>query len=69
MTVVYLHVFFYSFHCLLKVDIDELTDLSLEHDVQAVPVLAAFKNGKAVNKLVGLQDTDIIRKWVKSHIE
>lgn len=53
----------------MKVDIDELTDLALEHGVQAVPVLAAFKNGKAVSKIIGLQDTDIIRKWVKSQIE
>lgn len=52
-----------------QVDIDELTDLSLEYDVQAVPVLAVMKNGKIVNKMVGLQDTDKLRKWVTDNIK
>jgi thioredoxin-like negative regulator of GroEL len=41
----------------------------LEYGIQAVPVLAVIKNGKLANKLVGLQDIDVIRKWVKSNIE
>lgn len=54
---------------LQQVDIDELTDLSLEYDVQAVPVLAVMKNGKIVNRIVGLQDTDKLRKWVTDNIK
>lgn len=54
---------------LQQVDIDELTDLSLEYDVQAVPVLAIMKNGKIVNRIVGLQDTDKLRKWVTDNIK
>ena len=50
-----------------QVDIDELTDLSLEYGVQAVPVLAIVKDGKVQNQLVGLQDLDVIRKWVKDN--
>jgi thioredoxin 1 len=46
------------------VDIDELTELSLEYGIQSVPVLAVVKNGKVVKKIVGLQDTDKLRKWV-----
>lgn len=52
----------------LKVDIDELTDLSLEYGIQAVPVLAIIKDGKIQSQLVGLQDIDKIRAWVKSNI-
>ncbi|CAG9800751.1 unnamed protein product [Chironomus riparius] len=53
---------------LAKVDIDELTDLSLEYGVQAVPVLAIMKDGKITTQIVGLQDIDVLRKWVKSNI-
>ncbi|XP_070489844.1 thioredoxin, mitochondrial-like [Chironomus tepperi] len=53
---------------LAKVDIDELTDLSLEYGVQAVPVLAIMKDGKITNQIVGLQDIDVLRKWVASNI-
>ncbi|CRL03325.1 CLUMA_CG016391, isoform A [Clunio marinus] len=54
---------------LAKVDIDELTDLSLEYDVQSVPVLAVVKNGKVTNKMIGLQDTDKLRQWVSENIK
>lgn len=49
---------------LAKVDIDEQTDLALDYDVQSVPVLVAIKNGKVQHRLVGLQDTDKLRKWI-----
>ena len=32
--------------------------------VGSVPVLLAIKNGKVQARLVGLQDTDILRKFV-----
>jgi thioredoxin 1 len=54
---------------LAKVDIDELTDIALDYDVQSVPVLLVMKNGKIQNKMVGLQDTDKLRNFVQSAIE
>ncbi|CAH1638801.1 unnamed protein product [Spodoptera littoralis] len=50
---------------LAKVDIDEQADLALDYDVSSVPVLVAIKNGKVLNRLVGLQDTDKLRKWIE----
>ncbi|XP_045451020.1 thioredoxin, mitochondrial [Melitaea cinxia] len=50
---------------LAKVDIDEQTDLALDYEVSSVPVLVAIKNGKVQHKLVGLQDTDKLRKWIE----
>ncbi|CAG9087629.1 hypothetical protein JYU34_021340 [Plutella xylostella] len=50
---------------LAKVDIDEQTDLALDYEVNSVPVLVVIKNGKQVQRLVGLQDTDKLRKWVE----
>ncbi|XP_059614694.1 thioredoxin [Phlebotomus argentipes] len=49
---------------LLKVDVDEHSDLALDYDVSSVPVLVAFKNGKEENRIIGLQDSDKLRKWV-----
>lgn len=49
---------------LAKVDIDEQTDLALDYEVSSVPVLIAIKNGKVQQRLVGLQDTDKLRKWI-----
>lgn len=47
-----------------KVDIDEQTDLALDYEISSVPVLVAIKNGKVQQRLVGLQDTDKLRKWI-----
>ncbi|KAJ1522893.1 hypothetical protein ONE63_002035 [Megalurothrips usitatus] len=49
---------------LAKVDIDEHTELALDYDIGSVPVLIAMKNGKVEDKLIGLQDTDKLRKFV-----
>ncbi|XP_055686699.1 thioredoxin-like [Lutzomyia longipalpis] len=49
---------------LLKVDVDEHSDLALDYEVSSVPVLVAFNKGKEANRIIGLQDTDKLRKWV-----
>lgn len=49
---------------LAKVDIDEHTELALDYEVGAVPVLLAMKDGKVEDRLVGLQDVDKLRKFV-----
>lgn len=46
------------------VDIDENGDLALEHNVQAVPTVVAFKDGKVVDKFVGLIDEDKLGSFV-----
>lgn len=49
---------------LAKVDIDDYSDLALDYEVAAVPVLLAIRNGKVEGRMVGLQDTDKLRKFV-----
>ncbi|XP_020294580.1 thioredoxin, mitochondrial [Pseudomyrmex gracilis] len=54
---------------LAKVDIDENSDLALDYQVGSVPVLMAMKDGKVLEKMVGLQDTDKLRQFVNKYAE
>lgn len=53
-------------HHSLQVDIDEHNDLAFDFDVSSVPVLVGMKNGKEVARMVGLQDTDKLKKFVET---
>ena len=46
------------------VDIDHLGDIALNHNVQAVPTVIAYKEGKVVDKFVGLIDEDSLDSFV-----
>ncbi|XP_078496616.1 thioredoxin, mitochondrial isoform X2 [Lissotriton helveticus] len=48
-----------------KVDIDDHTDLALEYQVSAVPTVMAVKDGKVVDKFVGLKEEDQLEAFVK----
>ncbi|XP_017842934.2 thioredoxin, mitochondrial [Drosophila busckii] len=54
---------------LAKVDIDEHSELALDYDVAAVPVLVVMQNGKEMQRMVGLQDEDKIRAWVAAAVK
>ncbi|EDW33169.1 GL24652 [Drosophila persimilis] len=54
---------------LAKVDIDEHSELALDYDVGAVPVLVVLQNGKEIKRMVGLQDEDKIRAWVAAAVK
>ncbi|XKL63593.1 hypothetical protein PGB90_005957 [Kerria lacca] len=54
---------------LAKVDIDENSDIALDYEVNAVPVLLGFKKGKAEERMIGLQDEDKLKTFVNKFIE
>ncbi|XP_008543681.1 thioredoxin, mitochondrial [Microplitis demolitor] len=54
---------------LAKVDIDENVDLAMDYQVQTVPVLMAMKDGKVLERIVGLQDTDKLRQFVDKYAD
>lgn len=54
---------------LAKVDIDELTDLAMDYEVSAVPVLIAMNKGKELDRLVGLQDVDKLKSFIENLVE
>lgn len=49
---------------LAKIDIDENTDLAVNHGVEAVPTIIGMKNGKVVEKFVGLKDDADLQSFV-----
>lgn len=54
---------------LAKVDIDENSDLALDYEVGSVPVLIAMKDGKVLDRIVGLQDVDKLKQFVDKYTE
>ncbi|CAD6201390.1 GSCOCG00000193001-RA-CDS [Cotesia congregata] len=54
---------------LAKVDIDENAELAMDYQVQTVPVIMAMKDGKVLERIVGLQDTDKLRQFVDKYAD
>ena len=46
------------------VDIDDLAELAMEHDVNAVPTVLGMKDGKVVDKFVGLVEEDKLAAFI-----
>ena len=49
-----------------KVDIDNNQQIASRFQVMSVPTMILFKDGKEVNRLVGLRDSDGVKKFVAS---
>lgn len=50
----------------VKVDVDELKELALKHEVQGVPTMIAFRKGKEVDRIVGYKPADTIVSIINS---
>ena len=48
-----------------KLNVDENPKTASEYEIMAIPTLLIFKNGKLVDKIVGLQDKKEIAKKVE----
>ena len=53
---------------LCKVDIDQAQDVISELQVTSVPTLILFKEGKEVNRTVGLKDADALKEFVSDYV-
>jgi len=49
-----------------KLDIDSEQKTAAQFQVTSVPTLVLFKDGKEVNRLVGLRDADAIKEFIDS---
>jgi thioredoxin 1 len=48
----------------VKVNVDENTGIADEYNVQSIPTLMLFKNGSAVNTMIGFQPKPALEKAI-----
>ena len=51
-----------------KVDIDECENIARQFGIMSVPTMIVFKDGKEVDKMVGLRQKDQIVNLLNSHM-
>lgn len=54
---------------IIKVNIDESIELANEYEIEVVPTMVVFKDGKPVNKLVGVVKENEIVDLMSDYIE
>ena len=53
---------------IVKVNIDEETDLAVKYGVQSIPLMIFFKEGKQVDALLGLRPSKEIAAKLAEHV-
>lgn len=53
---------------IIKVDIDRNNELASQYNVQSVPTLILFKNGKVAWRTVGVQPCDLLKDTIDRFI-
>ncbi|MFA6118343.1 MAG: thioredoxin [Parachlamydiales bacterium] len=48
-----------------KIDIDKESHIASDYEVSSIPTLILFKDGKEINRIVGLRDGEAIKKFVE----
>lgn len=49
-----------------KVDIDSEQKTAADYQVTSVPTLILFKDGKEINRLIGLRDAEAIKEFISA---
>ena len=49
---------------ILKIDIDESSDLASQYNIFSVPTLIIFENGKELKRITGFMNEEELEKWV-----
>ena len=49
----------------VKINVDEAQELAIEYDIMSIPTIVVIKDGKEVNRTVGLIDKTEIRAMLK----
>ena len=52
----------------VKVDVDENTEISIRYSVQSIPTLMLFKGGKPVERMVGAYPKPVVVSKIQSHL-
>jgi len=51
-----------------KVDVDSNPNLSIKYGIRSIPALMIFKNGKIVEKMVGVQPKKVLSSKLEAHL-
>ena len=49
----------------VKVNVDDSQDLAMKYQVMSIPTLVVIKNGKEINRSVGLRDKSEVVSMIK----
>jgi thioredoxin 1 len=52
----------------VKVDVDEHSDVASKYGIMSIPALLVFKNGQEVDRLVGAAPKDRIHSLISKHL-
>lgn len=47
-----------------KVNVDDCNDLAAQYQIMSIPTLMLFKNGKVVDKVIGVQPADVLKNML-----
>jgi len=50
---------------IIKVDVDEASDIAIQYQIQAIPTLILFVDGKPINKFTGFMRKDQVIDFCK----
>ena len=51
-----------------KINVDDNQELSQKYKVSSIPCLIIFKNGKEVDRIIGMQSGEVIEEKIKCHL-
>lgn len=54
---------------IVKVNVDESPESSLQYDITSIPTMILFKGGKPISKIVGFQPKEQIEQSIKEALE
>lgn len=53
---------------IFKIDVDSNPDVASEYGVMSIPTLILFKDGEAIDEMVGFQPKDSLKAAIEKHI-
>ncbi len=51
-----------------KLNVDNNSDIALKYGVMSIPTFIVFKDGQAVNKMIGMQDKGVLASTLEQFI-
>jgi thioredoxin-like negative regulator of GroEL len=53
----------------VKLDVDAAPEVAARHGAQSIPLLVLFRDGEAVDRLVGAVPERTLRTWLDPHLD